>query len=144
VGWIPIMANSKRILLVEDDHDVAQGTSMRLRRAGYHVIHAADGEQGVSEALKHGPDAILLDVRMPRMNGLDVLEELRKSHETMKIPVVMLSASLLDQQAALEAGARYFLKKPYDRDTLLAAVECATKNPNLHLNRGCHEKHLNR
>lgn len=123
------MSNAKRILLVEDDHDVATGTSLRLRRAGYDVIHAGDGEQGLSAAMTHGPDAILLDVRMPRISGLDLLGILRRSHHTRRIPVVMLSASLVDQQAALEAGARFFLRKPYDGEMLLAAVESATNNP---------------
>lgn len=123
------MRNPKRILLVEDDQDVAAGTSLRLRGAGYHVIHAGDGEQGLCAAMDHEPDAILLDVRMPRLNGLDLLGILRRSQRTMRIPVVMLSASLVDQQAALEAGARYFLRKPYDGETLLAAVESATDHP---------------
>jgi two-component system response regulator GlrR len=115
------------VLLVEDDHDVALGASLRLRSAGYQTLIAHDGREGVSVARKACPTAIVLDVRMPRMVAL---EKLQHDERTKHIPIVMLSASLVDQQAALDAGARYFLTKPYQSTTLLTAVERAiSENP---------------
>jgi CheY-like chemotaxis protein len=118
------------ILLVEDDRDVAFGASLRLRSAGYETLIAHDGHEGVSVACKALPAAIVLDVRMPRMSGLVALGKLKKDDRTKHIPIVMLSASVVDQQAALDAGARYFLTKPYQPTTLLTAVERAiSENP---------------
>ncbi len=118
------------ILLVEDDHDVAFGASLRLRSAGYQTLIAHDGREGVDVARKELPAAIVLDVRMPRMNGLVALGKLQQDERTKHIPIVMLSASIVDQQAALDAGARYFLTKPYQPATLLTAVErVISENP---------------
>ncbi len=113
------------VLLVEDDHDVALGASLRLRSAGYQTLIAHDGHEGIVVARRERPAVIVLDVRMPRMNGLVALGKLRRDERTKNIPIVMLSASVVDQQAALDAGARYFLTKPYQPITLLTAVERA-------------------
>jgi CheY-like chemotaxis protein len=123
---------SSCILLVEDDHDVAFGVSLRLRSAGYQTLIAHDGHDGVSVARKARPTAIVMDVRMPRMNGLVALGKLQHDDRTKHIPIVMLSASVVDQQAALDAGARYFLTKPYQPMTLLTAIERAiSENPHV-------------
>jgi len=110
------------VLVVDDDHDVAFGASLRLQAAGYDTLMAHDGLEGVAVARELHPAAIVLDVRMPRMNGLVALANLQRDQRTKGIPIVMLSASLVDQQAALDAGARYFLTKPYQPTTLLTAV----------------------
>ncbi len=125
------MSKPRQVLLVDDDPDVIRGASLRLRAAGYDTISAADGAQGVATAVDQHPDAILLDVRMPRMDGLAALEKLQENEDTKSIPIVMLSASLVDQQKALEAGARYFLTKPYQGNTLLTAVESAMTEHNI-------------
>ena len=93
--------------------------------AGYRTLAAYDGEQGVSSAKDNRPDAIVLDVRMPRVDGLTALKRLRGSDDTRHIPVVMVSASLVDQHEALDSGARFFLSKPYQPKSLLAAVQSA-------------------
>lgn len=124
------MTDRNSVLLVDDDRDVSFGTGMRLRAAGYETLTARDGHEGILVARKVHPAAIVLDVRMPRMNGLAALARLQHDQETKDIPVVMLSASLVDQQAALDAGARYFLTKPYHSTTLLNAIEKAiAENP---------------
>lgn len=110
------------VLVVEDDHDLAFGASLRLRAAGYETLIAHDGREGVDVARRRHPAAIVLDVRMPRMNGLTALDKLQHDLETSDIPIVMLSASLVDQKAALDAGARYFLTKPYQAVNLLTAI----------------------
>jgi CheY-like chemotaxis protein len=110
------------VLLIDDDHDVAFGASLRLRAAGYETLTANNGHEGIDVARKRHPAAIVLDVRMPRMNGLVVLANLQHDQRTKDIPIVMLSASLVDKQAALDAGARYFLTKPYQPSNLVMAV----------------------
>ena len=117
--------DSKTILVIDDDHEIAKGAQLRLRGAGYHALTAADGNTGVAAALQHEPDAIVLDIRMPQMNGFSAMAQLRQNDNTKEIPIVMLSASVVDKQAALDAGARFFLSKPYQADKLLAAIDAA-------------------
>jgi CheY-like chemotaxis protein len=119
------MKTGETILLIDDDHDVVLGESLRLRAAGYKTLAAYDGQSGVDAAVEHHPDAIVLDVRMPRLDGLSALIQLRHREETKDIPVVMVSASLVDEHAALDSGARYFLSKPYHPKSLVAALESA-------------------
>lgn len=118
-----------KVLLVDDDQEIVDGASLRLRAAGFDTITAKDGEQGVASAITNRPDAIVLDVRMPHMDGLTALNKLQANEATRNIPVVILSASLVDQQAALDAGARFFLTKPYQGKNLLAAVDAALTRP---------------
>jgi DNA-binding response OmpR family regulator len=113
------------ILVVDDDRDMVRGARLRLGAAGYETLVAFDGAEGVAKAIDNLPDAILLDILMPRMNGLRALVELRAHQQTKCIPIVMLSARVVDQQAALDAGARFFLTKPYRARKLLEAIESA-------------------
>ncbi len=115
----------RRILLVDDDADIRTGTRVRLESAGYEVFCASDGEEALNMAVASHPDLIVLDVRMPGMDGLTALGKLQSLAETSDIPVVMLSASVFDQQSALDGGARFFMKKPYFAPRLLAAVNAA-------------------
>ncbi len=118
---------ANHVLLIDDDQDVLRGACLRLGAAGYQPTTARDGRQGIDRAMEDHPDAIVLDVRMPHMDGLQVLTTLRQRAETRAIPVIMLSASLVDQEAALEAGARFFLTKPYQSKALLAALSAALR-----------------
>lgn len=121
------MDSRRKILLIDDDRDIAFGAALRLRSAGYDTLLACDGFEGVAGARANRPDVILLDVRMPRMDGFQVLAELRKESDTKLIPVIMLSASMHDRQAALDCGARFFQCKPYRPDDLLASVAMALR-----------------
>jgi CheY-like chemotaxis protein len=116
------------VLVVDDDHEIVMAATLRLRAAGYRTQIAYDGESGVALAAKCQPNVIVLDVRMPRMDGLTALGKLKGRRDTKDIPVVMLSASVVDQQAALNAGARFFLKKPYRGETLVQAVAAALES----------------
>lgn len=113
------------ILVVDDDADVRIGVSTRLRIAGYQTLLACDGEDAVQMAAKLIPDVVLMDVRMPRKDGLTALAELRGRPHTNHIPVVMMSASLHDEKSALSAGADFFLRKPYSGHVLLWALNTA-------------------
>jgi CheY-like chemotaxis protein len=131
------MDDMLNVLVVDDDREIMRAATLRLEAAGYRIMTARDGESGVALAAKCQPDVILLDVRMPRMDGLTALAELKQRGDTQDIPVVMLSASIVDQRAALHSGARFFLKKPYSGETLLQAVAAAldrptTVNPDFH------------
>lgn len=119
------MADWKRVLVVDDEPDIRQGVSRWLQRDGIEPLFAEDGEIGVAAARAYAPDAILLDMLMPKLDGLQTLALLRADAETANIPVVMLSASLRDQQRALNAGAKFFVHKPYNGKHLLAAVNTA-------------------
>lgn len=110
------------VLLVDDDEEILGGACLRLKAAGFRTLTAGDGEAGLAAAFAHRPDAILLDVRLPRRDGLGVLAELKAHPATKDIPVVMLSASVVDQEAALNAGARFFLRKPYRGEALVQAI----------------------
>ena len=119
------MSEKKTVLLVDDDQALLDGTRLRLRSCGYKTLDANDGIQGVAAAIKLQPDVIVMDVRMPRMDGLSALRELQENEQTKEIPVVVLSASLSDQQRALDAGARFFITKPYEGKDLVRAIESA-------------------
>ncbi len=113
---------TKRVLIVDDNPEIVQATSLRLKAAGYETLTAFDGTQGIDSAAVHHPDAIVLDVKMPVMDGLTALAELKGRADTRSIPVVMLSASVVDQHAALESGARFFLRKPHEGRQLVEAL----------------------
>ncbi|MEX2091547.1 MAG: response regulator [Pirellulales bacterium] len=117
------LPSSPTVLIVDDDLEVSQCLGLRLEAAGFLVITAADGEAGVSTALEHQPDAVVLDVRMPKKDGLTVLRELRSHPSTKETPIVMLSASIRDQHRSLESGANYFVLKPYEANQILSALE---------------------
>ncbi len=111
-----------RILLVEDNSRVASFIRRGLREENYTVDAAADGEQGLFLAQTGGYDLIILDVLLPKLNGLDVLRTLRSEHVT--IPVLILTAkdSLKDKVTGLDMGADDYLTKPFGFDELLARV----------------------
>jgi len=120
------MSEKLRVLIVDDDYCISEGASLRLRAAGFDTSTAANGAEGFSEAKQSLPDAIVLDIRMPVMDGLTTLRELKNTEETRHIPVVMLSASVVDEERALDIGARFFIRKPFNGPALVEAVTAAT------------------
>ena len=124
------MSTEKRILVVEDDEAIRHGTQLRLDCMGYSVITAVDGADGFAKAKMHHPDLIMMDIRMPKMDGLEALRRLKSEPSTDSIPVVMSSASPDDQWNAIDSGAAFFLRKPYSNTALLATVACSVReNP---------------
>jgi CheY-like chemotaxis protein len=114
-----------RVLVIDDESDICDGVSRWLDACGYETCSAQDGKMGVAAANENLPDAIILDMLMPKMDGMETLTTLHASEQTREIPVVMLSASLRDEQRALEAGATFFIHKPYDGKKLVGAVQAA-------------------
>ena len=122
------MCNPKRVLIVDDDEEIAFGVGRRLKAAGYATCTASNGEEGLEMVERYHPHVVLLDVRMPKMDGVTMLSKLRADRPTENLPVIMLSASLADQKRVLDAGARFFVRKPYGQAELLAAVEEAVED----------------
>jgi DNA-binding response OmpR family regulator len=110
------------ILVVEDRREVLDVLQRTLAASGYRVYTASDGEAGLHTALDVQPDLIILDIGLPKQNGLEVARELRK--RGLKTPVLMLTArvTISDKVSGLEAGADDYLAKPFDYDELLARV----------------------
>jgi DNA-binding response OmpR family regulator len=109
------------ILLVEDAKDLAQIVHKELEQNGYRVLHAADGEQALQIFQRAGPDLIILDWMLPRLDGLDVLRRVR---QVSTVPVLMLTARKeeADRVIGLEVGADDYLTKPFGLRELVARV----------------------
>jgi len=110
-----------RVLVIDDEPDVRWLIRVSLERAGHEVLVAEDGLRGVAIAMKQHPEAIVLDLMMPVMDGYGVLAELAKDPRTADVPVLVLSARAIPEEAgkATQAGARRFLEKPFDPDDLV-------------------------
>jgi two-component system alkaline phosphatase synthesis response regulator PhoP len=113
----------KRLLLVEDEPGLVLTLRDRLTREGYSVDTSADGESGLERAAGEAFDLVLLDVMLPRVNGLDVLRELRK--RGIETPVIMLTAKgqIADKVVGLKLGADDYVTKPFEMMELLARIE---------------------
>jgi len=115
-----------RILLVEDDPSIREVTALGLRAAGFSVATAADGVEGLERWRSERPDIVLLDVMLPRLDGLEVLRAIRHEATT---PVVMLTAraDTIDVVVGLESGADDYVKKPFEMPELVARVRAALR-----------------
>jgi DNA-binding response OmpR family regulator len=117
----------KTVLVVEDDPSIAIGLRINLESEGYVVHVADDGERGLELARSLAPDLIVLDVMLPKRNGLEVLHDLRAEGRTM--PIIILSAKVgeMDKVAGLELGAEDYVAKPFSLAELLARVRAALR-----------------
>ena len=114
-----------KILIAEDDRDIRELIAISLKYAGYEVILAADGQQAVDLTIAEKPDLIILDVRMPRLTGFEVLEQIKDRPEFIDTPVAILSAKGQESeiQAGLELGATQYSLKPFAPDELIAKIK---------------------
>ncbi len=113
------------ILVVDDDPDIARFVEVNLRSAGYDVAVASDGEEALQRAGQMRPDLVLLDVMMPRIDGFEVAQRLRRNPQTANTSIIMLTAKALstDKVLGLTAGADDYIIKPFDPIELLARVK---------------------
>lgn len=122
---------SQTILIADDDTELCELLGEYLGQEGYEVRMAFDGEQTLAESRRPGLDAMVLDIMMPRMNGIDVLRKLRKESE---LPVIMLTArgDDLDRIIGLELGADDYLAKPANPRELLARIRAVLRRSTVH------------
>jgi CheY-like chemotaxis protein len=123
-----IAMNVKRILVIDDEADIREIARMSLKiTKQWDVLTAASGEEGLALAVAEQPDAILLDVIMPEVDGLATLKKLSNHAATQNIPVLLLTATVkaASQQQYGELGARAVLLKPFDPGTLGSQIEQA-------------------
>ena len=114
----------RRVLVADDDPDILDLLTLNLECHGYQVYAAADGEEARRLALQLIPDLIVLDVMMPKLDGLEVLAILKHHAQTRDIPVVMLTAKASDSDVwqGWQAGADYYITKPFDLDELMRFI----------------------
>jgi two-component system phosphate regulon response regulator PhoB len=119
----------QRILIVEDERDIADLIGFNLQRAGYAVIKAHDGITGAKIAISEGPDLVILDLMLPGQDGYAVFKELRRDARSRTIPVIMLTARAQteDRIQGLEAGADDYLTKPFSPKELILRVQAVLK-----------------
>lgn len=120
-----------RILLVEDHEEISDFLSRRLKRRGYEVTVAVDGQEGVDKARAEPPDVVLLDMNLPVMDGWTAAGVLKSSAEAGKIPIIALTAHAMsgDREKALAAGCDEYHPKPVDFSRLLEQIEALTGGP---------------
>ena len=116
-----------RILLVEDNVDLSEALETVFRKEKYEVVCAYDGEEGLSYALEDIFDLVILDVMMPKMDGFEVVRNIRKNK--LSVPVIMLTALAEEKNkvSGLDAGADDYLAKPFSIPELLARVRALTR-----------------
>ena len=114
-----------RILLVEDNDFNRDMLSRRLKRRGYEIIDAADGEQAVMLAGTHAPDLILMDINLPGMDGWEATRRIRKNAATASIPIIALTAHAMsgDREKTMGAGCNEYETKPVNFEGLLSKME---------------------
>lgn len=113
----------EKILIIEDEEDLVKGLKLNLADEGYEVDWASDGVEGLRKALEERPDLIILDIMLPKMNGLDICRELRQ--QKIGIPIIMLTAKgeEIDKVVGLEIGADDYMTKPFSIRELLARIK---------------------
>ncbi|MFT5298688.1 MAG: two-component system cell cycle response regulator DivK [Colwellia sp.] len=113
-----------KILYVEDNEDNIYMLSRRLKRKGFEILIAENGQLGVELCLKEVPDLILMDLSLPIMDGWEAIEVIKNEPSIKHIPIIALSAHAMDQhkQQALDAGANDFDSKPVDLARLMSKI----------------------
>ena len=117
-------AAKRTILVADDDDSILRVVTMMLSTKGIRVITADDGEQALERATKQLPDGILLDIRMPKLDGFQVFEKLRANPVTAHIPVAFFTADkdFTDFRKAQEMGSLIYISKPFKPNTLIDSV----------------------
>jgi two-component system alkaline phosphatase synthesis response regulator PhoP len=113
-----------KVLIVDDEKDIADLLSYNLEKEGFSTVKAYDGEAALKLVSSAKPDLVILDLMLPRMNGLDVCRAIRRNPETANLPIIMLTAKgdEVDKIIGLEIGADDYITKPFSVKELIARV----------------------
>ena len=116
-----------RVLVIDDEPDVLMLCRVNLELAGHEVIEATNGEAGLELALREQPDVVVLDVMLPKLDGISVLGTLANDEQTRDLPVILLTAKtqLEDRRAGWRAGCSEYLTKPFSPVDLVGIAERA-------------------
>lgn len=123
-------AMSKKILVVEDHPDFRQIIAVLIRHMNYEVIEAENGEEGIRKALAKIPDLIIMDLGLPRMDGIEAAARLKQNPITARIPIIAYTSWKAEEyrDKALRAGAVEYLPKPASSQTFRKVVERVLQN----------------
>src|SRR5437763_16275301 len=115
------------IVVIEDEQAIRRGVVDLLRASGYQVAEAADGARGLEESVRRGVDLVLLDLLLPKRDGLDVLVELRKTRPTLPVIILTARGSEDDRVRGLSMGADDYVVKPFSAREVLARAEAVLR-----------------
>jgi DNA-binding response OmpR family regulator len=118
---------SSRIVVIEDEPAIRRGVADALRASGYATVEAPDGARGLEEAIRIGVELVLLDLLLPRRDGLEVLTELRKVRPTLPVIILTARGTEEDRVRGLKLGADDYVVKPFSARELLARVEAVLR-----------------
>ena len=122
----------KKILIVDDNEDSRNLTAIVLKRSGYEIVQACDGEEALARAFSEKPDLILLDTSLPKIDGLEVTRRLKREEGFKKVPIVALRACVMtcERGKALQAGCEGCITKPINVRTLSDEIRSYLKDRN--------------
>jgi len=121
--------SNETILIIEDEDDLRRMLRLNLKKEGYDILEAANGEDGLETAIHEKPSLILLDIMLPGLDGYEVCKSLKKNKNTEKIPVIMVTArnDETDIVSGLELGADDYIVKPFKPKVLIARLRTALR-----------------
>ncbi len=116
---------ARSILIIDDEPRITAALMTRLESVGYTVYHAINGMAGVEAAALHEPDAIVLDIRMPDIDGFETCKRIKRMPRLANTPIIFLSANVqdTDRHRAIASGGALFISKPYEAADILGAIE---------------------
>lgn len=120
------MAKNEKILIVDDDMTLRELYEERMKQEGYVILSASDGEEAIEKCTKEKPDLVLLDIMMPKINGIDVMKMLREKEETKHIPIIILTALIQEigkVKDMMQPGDGYLVKSEIMPKDVVAKVE---------------------
>ncbi len=125
----PSVRDQGRVLVIEDEKNIAELVRYNLEREGFQVVVAQNGEEGLRLVEQHHPDLVLLDLLLPRLDGLEVCRRLRQNDATRLLPIIILTAkaSEADKVSGLELGADDYVTKPFSPRELIARIRVALR-----------------
>jgi DNA-binding response OmpR family regulator len=114
-----------RVLVIDDEQDILVLCRLNLRRAGHEVLEALDGEHGIALAREHRPDAVVLDLMLPTIDGYEVLDALVRERDLYDVALVVLTAKAREEDRirSLNGGADEFVTKPFSPDHLVEVLD---------------------